>query len=166
MTPGTNFFTSIVSCTEIDQYVHTRCVLVYGDASVKGHLHNTATSFNRTPCSAPFDIPCIDMCTFEPSKIRTPPYTGQVTVVLWCPYYGGFTVQDCSLWSQWCPYYRGFTVQDCLLWSQWCPYYRGFTVQDCLLWTQWCPYYRGFTLYSDKWLIRIPQLTQGLQRLI
>ena len=32
-------------------------------------------------CSAPFDIPGIDMCTFKPSKTRTPPYTGQLTVV-------------------------------------------------------------------------------------
>ena len=105
------------------------------------------------------------MCIFESSEIRTPPYTGQLTVVpmvsllygftvqdsllwsKWCPYYRGFTVQDCLLWSQWCPYYRGFTVQDCLLWSQWCPYYRGFTVQDSILWSQWCPYYRGSTVH-------------------
>ena len=31
--------------------------------------------------SAPFDIPFIDMCNFKSSEIRTPPYTGQLTVV-------------------------------------------------------------------------------------
>ena len=31
--------------------------------------------------SALFDSPHIDMCSFEPSKIRTPPHTGQLTVV-------------------------------------------------------------------------------------
>ena len=29
----------------------------------------------------PFDITCIDMCTFESSEIRTPPQTGRLTVV-------------------------------------------------------------------------------------
>ena len=32
-------------------------------------------------CSVPFDVPHIDMCTGESSEIRTPPYTGQLTVV-------------------------------------------------------------------------------------
>ena len=94
-------------------------------------------------CSAPFDIPHIDMC----AEVRTPPLQDSLMRSQWCPYYGGSTVQDSLSWSQWCPYYRGFTVQDSLLWSQWCPYYRGLTVQDSLLWSQWCPYYRGFTVY-------------------
>ena len=33
------------------------------------------------PCSAPFDIPHIDMYTVESSVIRTPPYAGQLTGV-------------------------------------------------------------------------------------
>ena len=31
--------------------------------------------------SVPFELPHIDMCTLESSEIRTPPYTGQLTVV-------------------------------------------------------------------------------------
>ena len=31
--------------------------------------------------SVPFEVPHIDMCTFILSTIRTPPYTGQLTLV-------------------------------------------------------------------------------------
>ena len=33
-------------------------------------------------CSAPFDVPCIDMCTCKTSEIWAPPQMGQFTVVL------------------------------------------------------------------------------------
>ena len=32
-------------------------------------------------CCSPFEIPHIDMRMFKPTETRTPPYTGQLTVV-------------------------------------------------------------------------------------
>ena len=37
--------------------------------------------FTGHHCSVPFEVPHVDMCTYETSEIRTPPYTGQLTVV-------------------------------------------------------------------------------------
>ena len=54
---------------------------ICSQTSIKGHLSNTTTSFNRTPLLCSFDMPCVDICTFKPFKIRTSQYTGQCTMI-------------------------------------------------------------------------------------
>ena len=53
--------------------------------TVKPPLKDTSEKqkphFTGHHCSVPFDIPHIDMCIFETSEIKIPPYTGQLTVV-------------------------------------------------------------------------------------
>ena len=40
-----------------------------------------AAMFSNGVCYSPFDILCIDMYTYNSCEIRTPPYTGQLSVV-------------------------------------------------------------------------------------
>jgi hypothetical protein len=42
---------------------------------------STESNYEMKPPPSRFDSTCIDMCTFETTEIRIPPYSGELTVV-------------------------------------------------------------------------------------